>query len=73
MGAKSRRKGQRGELEAAAELRRLFGVEARRVLTDFRVDGLTLQTKSRAAHLDPAGDESDWTTKHTGTDDCPEA
>jgi hypothetical protein len=30
MGAKSRRKGQRGELEAAAELRRLFGVEARR-------------------------------------------
>jgi hypothetical protein len=30
MGAKSRRKGARGELEAAAELRRLFGVEARR-------------------------------------------
>jgi len=30
MGAKSRRKGQRGELEAAAELRRLFRVEARR-------------------------------------------
>jgi hypothetical protein len=30
MGAKSRRKGCRGELEAAAELRRLFGVEARR-------------------------------------------
>lgn len=30
MGAMSRRKGQRGELEAAAELRRLFGVEARR-------------------------------------------
>ncbi len=28
MGAKSRRKGCRGELEAAAELRRLFGVEA---------------------------------------------
>jgi hypothetical protein len=30
MGAKSRRKGKRGELEAAAEIRRLFGVEARR-------------------------------------------
>ena len=30
MGAKSRSKGVRGELEAAAELRRLFGVEARR-------------------------------------------
>lgn len=30
MGARSRRKGQRGELEAAAELRRLFRVEARR-------------------------------------------
>ena len=30
MGAKSRRKGCRGELEAAAELRRLFRVEARR-------------------------------------------
>lgn len=30
MGMKSRRKGKRGELEAAAELRRLFGVEARR-------------------------------------------
>ena len=27
MGGKSRRKGCRGELEAAAELRRLFGVE----------------------------------------------
>ena len=30
MGAKSRRKGVRGELEAAAELRRLFRTEARR-------------------------------------------
>ncbi len=30
MGAKSRRKGCRGELEAAAELQRLFRVEARR-------------------------------------------
>jgi hypothetical protein len=30
MGAKSKRKGKRGELEAAAEIRRLFGVEARR-------------------------------------------
>ena len=30
MGARSLRKGKRGELEAAAELRRLFGVEARR-------------------------------------------
>jgi hypothetical protein len=30
MGARSRRKGVRGELEAAAELRRLFRVEARR-------------------------------------------
>ena len=30
MGAKSRRKGKRGELEAAAELRRLFQIEARR-------------------------------------------
>lgn len=30
MGAKSRRKGVRGELEAAAELRRLFRVEASR-------------------------------------------
>lgn len=30
MGMRSRRKGQRGELEAAAELRRLFGIEARR-------------------------------------------
>lgn len=30
MGARSRRKGQRGELEAAAEIRRLFRVEARR-------------------------------------------
>jgi hypothetical protein len=30
MGAKSRRKGQRGEIEAAAELRRLFRIEARR-------------------------------------------
>jgi hypothetical protein len=30
MGAKSKRKGKRGELEAAAELRQLFRVEARR-------------------------------------------
>jgi hypothetical protein len=30
MGARSRRKGRRGELEAAAEIRRLFRVEARR-------------------------------------------
>jgi hypothetical protein len=30
MGLRSRNKGKRGELEAAAELRRLFGVEARR-------------------------------------------
>ena len=30
MGAKSRRKGQRGELEAAAEIRRIFRTEARR-------------------------------------------
>ena len=30
MGAKSRRKGKSGELEAAGELRRLFGVDARR-------------------------------------------
>jgi hypothetical protein len=30
MGAKSRRKGQRGELEAAAEIARLFRVEASR-------------------------------------------
>ena len=30
MGSLSRDKGKRGELEAAAELRRLFGVEARR-------------------------------------------
>jgi len=30
MGAKSRRKGQRGELEAAAQIRRLFRTEARR-------------------------------------------
>ena len=30
MGARSRRKGKRGELEAAAEIRRLFRVEARR-------------------------------------------
>jgi hypothetical protein len=30
MGAKSKRKGKRGELEAAAELRRLFHVDARR-------------------------------------------
>lgn len=30
MGSKSRRKGARGEREAAAELRRLLGVEARR-------------------------------------------
>lgn len=30
MGARSLRKGKRGELEAAAELRRLFRVEARR-------------------------------------------
>lgn len=28
MGAKSRRKGKRGELEAAAEIRRLFGIHA---------------------------------------------
>lgn len=30
MGAKSRRKGKRGELEAAAEIRQLFRVDARR-------------------------------------------
>ena len=30
MGAKSRRKGARGELEAAAEIRRIFRTEARR-------------------------------------------
>ena len=30
MGAKSRRKGKVGELEAAAEIRRIFGTEARR-------------------------------------------
>jgi hypothetical protein len=30
MGMRSRRKGQRGELECASELRRLFGIEAHR-------------------------------------------
>ena len=30
MGAKSRRKGKRGELDAAAAIRRVFGTEARR-------------------------------------------
>ena len=43
------------------------------VLTDFQVSGLTLQTKTRSVYVDPAADESGWTTDHTGTDDCPEA
>jgi hypothetical protein len=43
------------------------------VVTDFQVSGLTLQTKTRSVYVDPAADESGWTTDHTGTDDCPEA
>jgi hypothetical protein len=38
------------------------------VLTDVRVNGLTLQYKSRDILIFPDADESDWTTWHTGED-----
>ena len=59
MGAKSRRKGKRGELEAAAEIRRIFRTEARRgrqyqgtdespdVLTD--IPGVHFEVKRKEA------------------------
>jgi hypothetical protein len=37
-----------------------------------QVSGLNLQTKTRSVYVDPAADESGWTTDHTGTNDCPE-
>ena len=38
------------------------------VITDFQVTGTTLQVKTREIVIVPAGDESAWTTKHTGTE-----
>ncbi|MCX7428918.1 MAG: hypothetical protein NTW96_25235 [Planctomycetia bacterium] len=43
------------------------------VVTGFQVSGLALQTKTRSIYADPAGDETEFNTVHTGTDDCPEA
>jgi hypothetical protein len=45
-------------------------IEAQTVVTDFRVNGNTLQIKTRSVRVIPAGAESGWTTKHTGTT-CP--
>ncbi|MCX7428738.1 MAG: hypothetical protein NTW96_24315, partial [Planctomycetia bacterium] len=47
------------------------GVTTQTVVTDFQVSGMTLQTKTRSIYVDPAADESGWTTDHTGTADCP--
>ena len=37
------------------------------VLTDFRVNGVTLQVKTRDIVVAAASTESAWTTRHTGT------
>ena len=42
--------------------------EVQQVVTDFQVSGLTLQIKTRDVVIIPAGDESAWTTVHTGTE-----
>lgn len=44
--------------------------EVQTVITDFQVMGTTLQVKTRDIVIIPDGDESAWTTKHTGTT-CP--
>ncbi len=44
--------------------------EVQSVVTDFRVSGVTFQVKTRDVFVFPAGDESDWTTAHTGGN-CP--
>lgn len=41
--------------------------EIQQVVTDFRVNGVTLQIKTRDILVFPDDDESDWTTVHTGT------
>ena len=46
-------------------------IEAQDVITDFRVDALTLRTKTRSVYVDPAAAEGDWDTVHTCTEDCP--
>ena len=44
------------------------GGEVQQVVTGFQVSGLTLQVKTRDVVIIPAGDESAWTTVHTGTE-----
>lgn len=45
------------------------GVEQQQVITDFRVNGTTLQVKTRTVDIIPVDgqSESGWTTIHTGT------
>lgn len=37
------------------------------VITGFRIEGMELQVKTRTVYVLKAGDESEWTTVHTGT------
>ena len=45
-------------------------IETQTVITAFQVTGTTLQVKTRSVRMIPDGDESAWTTVHTGTT-CP--
>jgi hypothetical protein len=48
----------------------ISSVEVQTVVTAFQVTGVTLQIKTRDIIVIPDGDESAWTTVHTGTE-CP--
>ena len=61
-----------GDDDVASDVVRLFCDHAPTVtqtyVTDIRVNGTTLQYKTRDAFIFPASEESDWTTWHTGED-----
>lgn len=52
---------------AFAAYESLIAAQCVTVLTDFRVQGTTLQVKTRAIKVLHYSSESDWTTVHTGT------
>ena len=61
-----------GNDDVATNIVRLFCHQAPTVtqtyVTDIRVNGTTLQYKTRDAFIFPASDETNWTTWHTGED-----
>lgn len=62
-----------GADSVATDTARIFTInngEVITVVTDLRVDGVTVQKKTRDVICIPTGAESDWTTWHTG-ESCP--